>query len=99
MAFFANMTKREKSLVGIGGAAVLLLAAYTYFVYKPKAEELSVVQAHVDSLDKKNQQAKADIAKGSIQKPTRSSWMKVFTRAPPGKFPPGPAVRPRCGCQ
>jgi type IV pilus assembly protein PilO len=69
MAFsLANMTKREKSLVGIGAAAVLVLALYWYFLYKPKAAEMAVTQAHVDSLDKKNQQAKADIAQGSLQK-------------------------------
>ena len=68
MALLANMTKREQSLAGVGLAAVLLLAAYWYFLYKPKAHELSVTQIHVDSLDKKNQQAKADIATGSLQK-------------------------------
>jgi type IV pilus assembly protein PilO len=68
MALFANMTKREQSLAGIGVAAILLLVAYWYFLYKPKAAELSLVQVHVDSLDKRNQQAKADIAQGSIQK-------------------------------
>jgi type IV pilus assembly protein PilO len=65
---FANMTKREQSLGGIGIAAVLLLGAYWYFLYKPKSQELAVTQAHVDSLDRKNQQAKADIAQGSLQK-------------------------------
>lgn len=64
----ANMTKREQSLGGIGLAAVLLLGAYWYFLYQPKAVELSAIQVHVDSLDKKNQQAKADIATGSLQK-------------------------------
>lgn len=68
MAFGANMTKREQMLVGIGAAAVLLLGAYWYFLYKPKSQELATIQAHVDSLDKKNQQAKADIAQGSLQK-------------------------------
>jgi type IV pilus assembly protein PilO len=69
MAFsLANMTKRETSHVGIGAAAVLVLALYWYFLYKPKAAEMAVTQAHVDSLDKKNQQAKADIAQGSLQK-------------------------------
>ncbi|HMG13129.1 MAG TPA: type 4a pilus biogenesis protein PilO [Gemmatimonadaceae bacterium] len=68
MAFLANMTKREQSLVGIGVAAVLVLAAYWYFLYKPKAQELTATQVHVDSLDRKNQQAKADIASGSLQK-------------------------------
>src|SRR6266550_3147212 len=68
MAIAANMTKREQTLVGIGAAAVILLGAYWYFLYKPKSEEMAVVQVHVDSLDKKNQQAKADIAQGSLQK-------------------------------
>jgi type IV pilus assembly protein PilO len=68
MALFANMTKREKSLAGIGVAAVMLLVAYTYLLYMPKADELAVTQAHVDSLERKNQQAKADIAQGSLQK-------------------------------
>jgi type IV pilus assembly protein PilO len=68
MAIGANMTKRERALAGIGLAAVMLLGAYWYFLYKPKSEEMAVTQAHVDSLDKKNQQAKADIAQGSLQK-------------------------------
>jgi type IV pilus assembly protein PilO len=65
---FANMTKREQSLGGIGIAAVLLLGAYWYFLYKPKSQELAATEVHVDSLDRKNQQAKADIAQGSLQK-------------------------------
>jgi type IV pilus assembly protein PilO len=68
MAIGANMTKREQMWGGIGIAAVLLLGAYWYFLYKPKSAELAVTQAHVDSLEKKNQQAKADIATGSLQK-------------------------------
>ena len=68
MAIGANMTKREQTYVGLGLAAVLLLGAYWYFLYKPKAVELKVTQAHVDSLDKKNQEARADIAQGSLQK-------------------------------
>jgi len=68
MAFGANMTKREQTLGGIGVVAVLLLVAYWYFLYKPKSAELAVVQTHVDSLDRKNQQARADIAQGSLQK-------------------------------
>ncbi|HEY4734161.1 MAG: type 4a pilus biogenesis protein PilO [Gemmatimonadaceae bacterium] len=68
MAFGANMTKREQTMAAIGVGAVLLLGAYWYFLYKPKSAEMTVIQAHVDSLDKKNQQAKADIAQGSLQK-------------------------------
>jgi type IV pilus assembly protein PilO len=68
MAIGANMTKREQTLGAFGLAALLLAGAYWYFLYKPKAAELGVTQAHVDSLDKKNQQARADIAQGSLQK-------------------------------
>ena len=68
MAILANMTKREKSWAGIGLGAVLLLAAYWYLLYTPKTVELNAIQIHVDSLDKMNQQAKADIATGSLQK-------------------------------
>src|SRR6476661_5084 len=68
MAIGANMTKREQTLAALGLAAVLLLGAYWYFLYKPKAAELAVTQAHVDSLDVRNQQARADIAQGSLQK-------------------------------
>jgi len=68
MPIGANMTKREQMLVGIGAAAVLLLGAYWYFLYRPNAAEMATTQAHVDSLDKRNQQAKADIAQGSLQK-------------------------------
>jgi type IV pilus assembly protein PilO len=68
MAIGANMTKREQMLGSIGIVALLLVAAYWYFLYKPKAVELGVTQAHVDSLDKRNQQARADIAQGSLQK-------------------------------
>jgi len=68
MAIGANMTKREQMWGGIGIAAIVLLGAYWYFLYKPKSAELAVTQAHVDSLEKKNQQAKADIATGSLQK-------------------------------
>jgi type IV pilus assembly protein PilO len=68
MAIGANMTKREQMLGSIGVVALLLVAAYWYFLYKPKAAELAVTQAHVDTLDKRNQQARADIAQGSLQK-------------------------------
>ncbi len=68
MAIGANMTKREQTLAAIGMVAMLIAGAYWYFLYKPKAAELIVIQAHVDSLERRNQQARADIAQGSLQK-------------------------------
>ena len=68
MAIGANMTKREQTLVGVAIVALMVAGAYWYFLYKPKAAELAIVQAHVDSLEVRNQQARADIAQGSLKK-------------------------------
>ena len=68
MAIGANMTKREQTLVGVAIVALMVAGAYWYFLWKPKAAELAIVQAHVDSLDVRNQQARADIAQGSLKK-------------------------------
>lgn len=68
MAIGENLTNKEKQYVALGALAVALLGAYWYFLYKPKAAELTVMAAHVDSLNKRNQEARADIAQGSLQK-------------------------------
>lgn len=68
MAIGANMTKREQTLTAIGFMAVMIVGAYWYFLYKPKTAELTAVQVHVDSLERRNQQARADIAQGSLRK-------------------------------
>jgi type IV pilus assembly protein PilO len=68
MAIGANMTKKEQTYGAAGLAFVLLLGAYWYFLYKPKAVELAATQVHVDSLEKRNQEARAEIAQGSLQK-------------------------------
>src|SRR6202165_5035187 len=73
MAFGANMTKREQSLAGVAAIALLLAVAYWYFLYKPKAKELAATAAHVETLDRANQRARASIAQGSVQKLTRQA--------------------------
>lgn len=70
MAIGANMTKREQILAGIAVAAVLFAGLYWYFLYNPKSKELVATAAHVDSLDRANQSARASIARGSVQKLT-----------------------------
>lgn len=52
-------------------AAIVFLAGaglYYNFVWTPKADDLSTIQAHVDSLTAMNQRAKLDVARGSIDK-------------------------------
>ena len=68
MAIGANLTKRDQMLVAVSVLTFAAAAAYGYFLYLPKSDELAAVQEHVDLLDKKNSQARADIANGSLQK-------------------------------
>ena len=68
MAIGANLTKRDQMLISVAVIAVALAGAYGYFMYMPKRDQLATIQQHVDALDKKNQQAKADLANGSVAK-------------------------------
>ena len=68
MAIGANMTKREQSLVAIAVLAFAVVAAYVYFFYSPKSEELEAIGLHVDSLEQANKQASRDVAQGSLDR-------------------------------
>ncbi len=68
MAIGANLTKRDQMLVAVSVLTFVAAAAYGYFLYLPKSDDLDAIQQHVDVLDKKNSQARADIANGSLQK-------------------------------
>jgi type IV pilus assembly protein PilO len=68
MAIGANLTKRDQMLISAMVLTVALAGAYGYFLYMPKREQLAAIEQHVDALDKKNQQAKADLANGSVAK-------------------------------
>ena len=68
MAIGANLTKRDQILISAMVLSIALAGAYGYFLYIPKRAQLATIQEHVDQLDKKNQQAKADLASGSVAK-------------------------------
>jgi type IV pilus assembly protein PilO len=68
MAIGANLTKRDQMLVAVSVLTFAVAGAYGYFLYLPKNEEIDTIQQHVEVLDKKNSQARADIANGSLQK-------------------------------
>ena len=68
MAIGANLTKRDQMLIAVSVLTFAAAGAYGYFLYLPKNEDLAAVQEHVDALDKKNSQARADVANGSLQK-------------------------------
>ncbi len=58
--------QRDQILTAIAVIAFALVGAYAYFVYVPKNDEVDKLAAHVDSLDMANQQAKSQLAKGSV---------------------------------
>jgi beta-phosphoglucomutase-like phosphatase (HAD superfamily) len=68
MAIGANLTKRDQMLISAIVLTVGLAGAYGYFMFIPKRQQLAAIEQHVDALDKKNQQAKADLASGSVAK-------------------------------
>ena len=59
--------QRDQVMVLLVIVAVALIGLYYAYVYSPKADVLSDLQAHVDSLDVNNQKAKAMLAKGNVE--------------------------------
>ena len=59
--------QRDQMMVLLIIVAVALIGLYYAYVYSPKADVLSALQTHVDSLDVSNQRAKAELAKGNVE--------------------------------
>ncbi len=68
MAIGANLTKRDQILISVSVITLALAGSYGYFMYLPKQDDIAVIEEHVNTLDKKNQQAAADLASNSIPK-------------------------------
>jgi len=68
MAIGANLSKRDQMLISVAVLAVALAGGYGYFLYMPKRAQLDTIEEHVTVLDRKNDQAKADVASGSVAK-------------------------------
>jgi len=60
-------TQREQLLILVMVAAFAGAGAFWYLVYHPKADELEKVSDHIDALNVKNQKAKSEMAKGSLE--------------------------------
>lgn len=67
MAIGANMTQREQALVGIGIVILIAAGAFWWFVYNPKTAVLAAMNAHVDSVETSNRQARVDISHGTTK--------------------------------
>jgi type IV pilus assembly protein PilO len=88
MAIGDNLTKREQTLVGVALVAFVLLGGYWYFMHSPKGKTLATLEARVDSLEKMNQQARTDLARGSVDSLRAAvardrEALKVMTRLVP----------------
>jgi len=59
--------QRDQVMVLLVIVAVALVGLYYAYVYSPKSDVLTDLQAHVDSLDTSNQRAKAELAKGNVE--------------------------------
>ncbi len=68
MALGASLTKRDQILISASVIAITLAGAYGYFLYMPRRDKLAAIEEHVTALDKKNKQAEADLANGSVAK-------------------------------
>jgi len=68
MAIGKNLSKRDQILLSVSVLVAGVAGAYGYFMYLPKRVELAALQEHVETLDKRNAEARADIAAGSLQK-------------------------------
>lgn len=68
MALGSSLSKRDQIFISISVVAITLAGAYGYFLYMPKRDEIAVIEDHVSFLDKKNEQAKTDLANGSVAK-------------------------------
>ncbi|HEY8164857.1 MAG TPA: type 4a pilus biogenesis protein PilO [Gemmatimonadaceae bacterium] len=68
MAIGANLTKREQTLVCVAVLSVAIGGAFGYFLYLPKQDEIATIEQHVTVLDKKNADARANLAAGTVAK-------------------------------
>src|SRR5687767_15425452 len=65
---FPPKSQREQAMLLVDIIAIGLVGAYWNFVYKPKADELTIQQERVDTLEVRNARAKVAMASGSIDK-------------------------------
>ena len=59
--------QREQLMILVMVAALAAAGAYWYLAYRPKSDELDKVSEHIEALNIKNQKAKSEMAKGSLE--------------------------------
>lgn len=59
--------QREQVMILVTVIALGAVGAYWWFVYHPKSAELDIKRDHIEALNTKNQKAKSEMAKGSLE--------------------------------
>lgn len=67
MAIGANMTRRDQGMTGIGILGIAAAGLFWWFVFTPKAQTLSAMGLHVDSVETMNRQARVALARGTAK--------------------------------
>lgn len=65
---FPPKSQREQAMVLVVVVAAMLASAYWNFVFKPKNDELTELRTRVDTIEVRNQVAKAQAAEGKGEK-------------------------------
>jgi type IV pilus assembly protein PilO len=66
MAIGANLTKRDQTLISAAVLAIAIGAAYGYFLYLPKRDEIAAIEQHVDVLEARNAKIRSEITAGTL---------------------------------
>jgi len=64
---FPPKSQREQAMLLVGIMALALGGLYWNYVYTPKGEELVTLTERVNTLESRNQQARAELAKGNVE--------------------------------
>lgn len=63
---FPPKSQRDQVMFLVCLVAIGLAGAYWNFVFTPKSEEISTMQERVDTLESRNNRARAELAKGNV---------------------------------
>ena len=83
MANFPPSNPRDRNLLVVAVLFLALIGVYAYMVYMPKNEELALLEERVEKLQKVNDDAKREMAKGSAdeQKPAAEGTVEAWGRS------------------
>lgn len=64
---FPPKSQREQAMLLVSIMALSLIGLYWNYVYTPKGGELVTLTQHVDTLESRNQRARAELANGNVE--------------------------------